>query len=166
MQEMWVWSLGQEDPLEKGMATHSSIHAWKILWTEEPGRLQSKMSQRIGHNRVTKHTQTQFSDWGGGCPLYCRMFSITGGRWPTRCQYFLPPQVMIIQMLPDIASVPRGQRWVSSVQFSRSVVSDSLWPHESQHARPPCPSPTPGVHSDSRPSSQWCQRWVGCQNWP
>ena len=43
-----------------------------------------------------------------------------------------------------------------SVQFSRSVVSDSLWPHESQHIRPPCPSPTPGVHSDSRPSSQWC----------
>ena len=41
-------------------------------------------------------------------------------------------------------------------QFSSSVVSDSLWPHESQHARPPCPSPTPGVHSDSRPSSQWC----------
>ena len=41
-----------------------------------------------------------------------------------------------------------------SVQFSRSVVSDSLRPHESQHARPPCPSPTPGVHSDSRPSSQ------------
>ena len=42
----------------------------------------------------------------------------------------------------------------SSVQFSCSVVSDSLWPHESQHARPPCPSPTPGVHSDSHP-------WVG-----
>jgi len=41
-----------------------------------------------------------------------------------------------------------------SVQFSRSVVSDSLRPHESQHARPPCPSPTPGVHSDSHPSSQ------------
>ena len=44
----------------------------------------------------------------------------------------------------------------SSVQFSRSVMSDSLQPHESQHARPPCPSPTPGVHSDSRPSSHWC----------
>ena len=43
-----------------------------------------------------------------------------------------------------------------SVQFSRSVVSNSLRPHESQHVRPPCPSPTPGVHSDSRPSSQWC----------
>ena len=44
----------------------------------------------------------------------------------------------------------------SSVQFSHSVVSDSLWPHESQHARPPCPSPTPGVHSNSHPSSRWC----------
>ena len=44
----------------------------------------------------------------------------------------------------------------SSVQFSHSVVSYSLQPHESQHARPPCPSPTPGVHSDSSPSSRWC----------
>ena len=44
----------------------------------------------------------------------------------------------------------------SSVQFSHSVMSDSLRPHESQHARPPCPSPTPGVHSNSCPSSWWC----------
>ena len=45
---------------------------------------------------------------------------------------------------------------LGSYQFSHSVVSDSLRPHESQHARPPCPSPTPRVHSDSRPSSLWC----------
>ena len=44
----------------------------------------------------------------------------------------------------------------SSVQFSRSVVTDSLWPHESQHARPPCPSPSLGVYSNSCPLSQWC----------
>ena len=44
----------------------------------------------------------------------------------------------------------------SSVQFSRSVLSDSFQPHESQHARPPCPSPTSRVHSDSHPLSQWC----------
>ena len=44
----------------------------------------------------------------------------------------------------------------SSVQFSHSVMSDSLQPHESQHARPPCPSPTPRVHPDSCPSSRWC----------
>ena len=45
---------------------------------------------------------------------------------------------------------------MNSVQFSRSVVSDSLWPHGPQHARPPCPSPTPGVYSNSCPSRQWC----------
>ena len=45
---------------------------------------------------------------------------------------------------------------IRSYQISRSVVSDSLRPQESQHTRPPCPSPAPGVHSDSRPSSQWC----------
>ena len=45
---------------------------------------------------------------------------------------------------------------LSSVQFSRSVTSDSLWPHEQQHARPPCPSPTPGVHPNSCPLSRWC----------
>ena len=44
----------------------------------------------------------------------------------------------------------------SSVQYSRSVVFDFLWPHELQHARPPCSSPTPGVHSNSHPSSRWC----------
>ena len=91
MWEMWVCSLGHEDPLEKEMTTHPSILAWRIPWKEEPGGLQSIGSQK---------SDTQFS----------------------------------------------------SVQFSRSVV-DSLRPHESQHARPPCPSPSPGVHSDSCPSS-------------
>ena len=50
MRETWVRSLGQEDPLEKGMATHSSILAWKIPWMEETGRLQSMGSQRVGHD--------------------------------------------------------------------------------------------------------------------
>ena len=50
MQETWLRSLGQEVPLEKEMATHSSILAWKIPWVEEPGRLQSMGSQRVGHN--------------------------------------------------------------------------------------------------------------------
>ena len=50
MQEIQVRSLGWEDPLEKGVATHSSILAWRIPWTEEPGGLQSMRSQRIGHN--------------------------------------------------------------------------------------------------------------------
>ena len=50
MEETWVQSLGWEDALEKEVATHSSILAWKISWTEEPGGLQSMVSQRVGHN--------------------------------------------------------------------------------------------------------------------
>ena len=50
MQETWVLSLGWEDPLQKGMATHSSILAWRVPWTEEPGRLQSMRSHRVRHD--------------------------------------------------------------------------------------------------------------------
>ena len=50
MRKTWVWSLGREDPLEKEMVTHSSILAWRIPWTEEPGRLKSTGSQRVGHD--------------------------------------------------------------------------------------------------------------------
>jgi len=57
MQETQVWSLGQEDPLEKEMATHSSILTWRIAWTEEPGRLQSMGSQKVRYHWVTKHFQ-------------------------------------------------------------------------------------------------------------
>ena len=55
--DSWV----REDPLEKGMATHSSILAWRIPWTEEPGGLQSRELQRVGHDWVTKHNTAQFS---------------------------------------------------------------------------------------------------------
>ena len=53
---MWVRSYDREDPLEEEMATHFSILAWRVPWTEEPGGLQSKELQRIGHDWVTKHT--------------------------------------------------------------------------------------------------------------
>ena len=56
MREIWVQSLDWDDPLEKGMATHSSILAWRIPWTEEPGGLQFMGSQRVGHHRATKPT--------------------------------------------------------------------------------------------------------------
>ena len=53
MRETWIRSQGQEDPLEKGMAIHSSTIAWRILWTEEPGGLQSMGSPRVGHDWAT-----------------------------------------------------------------------------------------------------------------
>ena len=64
------------------------------------------------------------------------------------------PMVQVFYWIP----LRRPYRLIrlSSVQFSRSVMSNSLQPHELQHTRPPCPSPTPGVHSNSRPSSRWC----------
>ena len=90
------------------MATHPSIHAWRIPWTEEPSKLRSIVSQRVRH------------DWSNLACNFCTVISI------------------------------------SSVQFSRSVVSNSLQPHESQHTRPLCPSPSPRVHSNSCPSGPWC----------
>ena len=65
MQAVQVWSLGQENPLEEGMATHSSIFAWRIPWTEEPGGLQSMESPRVRHDLVTEHsTHTSLADSG------------------------------------------------------------------------------------------------------
>ena len=70
------------------------------------------------------------------------------GIWPTIC---INPLEIYHAELHGVASL-----LLSSVQFSCSVMSDSLRPHESQQARPPCPSPSPGVHSNSHPSTQWC----------
>ena len=62
MQDTWVWSLGQENPQEKGMSTHSSILAWKIPQTKELGGLQSVELQRVKHNWMTEHTIILYVD--------------------------------------------------------------------------------------------------------
>ena len=67
MQETRVRFLGWEDPLEKEMATHSSILAWEISWTEEPGRLQSMGSQRVGHDWATSLSLFTFMHWRRKC---------------------------------------------------------------------------------------------------
>ena len=75
IQEVWVESLGQEDPLEEEMATHSSILAWEIPWTEEPGGLQSMGSQRVGHDLAIKQKQ-----WVTKASLACQIkknFNVT-----------------------------------------------------------------------------------------
>ena len=70
VQETWVRSLGWEDPLEKEMATHSSILAWKISWTEETGGLHSMGSQRVRHDWVTNTKLIEgFCDWADHMPL-------------------------------------------------------------------------------------------------
>ena len=138
VQETLVESLGREDLLREDTATHSSIIAWRILWTEEPGGLQSIGSQTVGHN------------WSSLVGMLCTRamlcsFVVCSGIWYDPRWYMDGHlNIFVVIML------------MCSVQFSRSVVPDSLRPRESQHARPPCPSPSPGVHSDSCPSSLWC----------
>ena len=61
MQEMWVQSLGREDPMEKEMAIPSSTLAWEIPWTEEPGRLQSLVSQRVEYDFAAEHTHVHIN---------------------------------------------------------------------------------------------------------
>ena len=70
MRETWVGSLGREDPLEKEMATHSSTLAWKIPWMEEPGRLWSMGSLRVGHDCSTSLSLSCIGE-GNGNPLQC-----------------------------------------------------------------------------------------------
>ena len=82
--------------------------------------------------------------------------------WHIECITLIASSFRIWNSLAGIPSPPLVKECFSSVQFSCSVMSDSLRPHESQHARPPCPSPTPGVHSDSRPSSPWCHPAISC----
>ena len=77
-----------------------------------------------------------------------RMKIVPGNKWKM--------SVVLKNLSNNLPNQQTNRIELSSVQFSRSVVSDSLWPHESQQARPACPSPSPGVHSDSRPSSLWC----------
>ena len=122
-----VWKLLNSGPpvhsMEKEMATHSSVLAWRIPGTGEPRGLLSMGSHRVGH------------DWSDLAAAAAAVHSNSIQRLVIIAFFFIQ---------------------FSSVQFSHSVVFDSLWPHESQHARPPCPSPSPRVHSDSRPSSRCC----------
>ena len=76
VQEIWVWSLGWEDPLEKGMGTHSSILSWRVPWTEEPSELRPMGSKRIGHNWVT-NTHNAFIV----CPVFRSQSDISHYTW-------------------------------------------------------------------------------------
>ena len=104
---------------------------------------------------------TQWTWVWANCERYWRpeksgVLQSTGSQSQTQLRDWTRMLVLLILSHPILACSSENFLQFSSVQFSRSVVSDSLLPHELQHARPPCPSPTPGVHSNSRPSSRWC----------
>ena len=118
MQETRVWALVWEDPLEKEMAIHSSTIAWKIPWTEEPGRLQSMGSQRVGHDWATSlslyfkkgknankiHTQKKICAVYGECVVtnQTRQKMFSGFPWwSSGKDYTLPVQRMWVQSWPE-----------------------------------------------------------------
>ena len=85
MQETWAHFLGREDPLEKGMATHPSILAWRIPWTEEAGGLQSMGLQRIGHDWTTNITKnTRYYNTPISQVKKLRPKEVTGSHWHSR----------------------------------------------------------------------------------
>ena len=127
MQETWVPSLGRKDPLGKGMATHSSFLAWKIPWTEEPGRLQSKGSQRVGHDLATKQQQQYniFSSTHFRIILFhCHFIYF----YFLNTSYDLPsPFTLYILLLSSVLKFRTSGDFF--LLFSHEVVSDSLYPH-------------------------------------
>ena len=134
------------------------VNSGRWWWTGRLGMLRFMGSQRVGHDWVTelnwteKNLQSLFhffltEKWND--VQHYAGFRNTP-QWFDICRHFEMSNVI------KLALICPHTKSFSSVQFSRSVVSDSLRPHESQHPRPPCPSPTPGVHPDSHPSSQWC----------
>ena len=207
---MRIWSLGQEDPLEKNMATHCSILAWSIPWTEEPGGLQYIALQRVGHDwsilphthkiivlfffffffpplRLSSRFQALECLFGWQQPqwVFCHLslvLLVMFFKFQVQLCYstsYLPSpepsssefcQLQVLQgfsvksfcishMHKNRATEARNKSWEhvkSSVYFSCSVMSKSLQPQGLQHSRPPCPSPTPGVYSNSCPLSRWC----------
>ena len=118
MREMQVRPLGREDPLEEGMATHSSILAWKIPWTEETGRLQSMGLQRVRHNWVTEHAHTCL-----GASLVAQTVKNLPA-WRTGFN-------------PWVRKIPWRRKWQSTLVFltgefhgQKSLVGYSPWGHK------------------------------------
>ena len=106
VQEMRVWYLGQEDPLKEGAATHSSILAWKIPWTEEPDQLQITGSQRIRHNG---------SDWACANRIELNWKSKNNNfrKWPNI--WLLNNMILYIPWIKEEIKVKLGRKWNQTI---------------------------------------------------
>ena len=116
MQETRVWSLGGEDPLEKGMATHSNILAWRAAWTEEPGGLQITGSQRVGHDwssdTFTFHFAVVLSNHEFNSPhgelSLCLWFALG---WQLSQQFWIKAPVCFLGLLQPHVNMPGQAFW-------------------------------------------------------
>ena len=128
MQETWIWSLGWEDSLEKGMATHSSILAWRIPWTEVPGKLQPMVSQRVGYDWVTNKQNIPYCKMriplnssgfgeGNGIPLQCSCLENPrdGGAWWAVVSGVAQSQTRLKRLSNSSSSSSRIRETISTV---------------------------------------------------
>ena len=157
VQETWVWSLGWEDPLEKGMATHSNIFACRVLWTEETGKLQSRGLQRVGYHWETKHIahkngyqevkweRYKLGDWNWHIHINQSVSSVVQS-CPTPCD----PMNCITPGLPVHHQLPE------STQTHVHWVSDAIQPYH------PLSSPSPPALNLSQ--HQGLFKWVSSLN--
>ena len=173
------------------MATHSSILAWEVPWTEEPGGLQSGGHRKSDRAEYTcTHTckshektsliflagayllpaspqpteyhpswyltqwQVYMCSYNYSTPLLTAWRPHKGRHESGLCSPLCPQCLPLGWAHKGSVKTVQGLPWFSSVQFNHSVVSDSSRPHGLRHARPPCPSPTPGVYSNSCPMSR------------
>ena len=170
VQKTRVWSLGQEDPLEKEMATHPSILAWRISWTEEPGRFMGL--QRVRHDWATNTSllftkKDSFRFWDYTVSERIFLFWLC-----TACGIKVPrpgikpwPFALEARSLNHWTSREVPRTFLRNFKIWRSiktlvvvvvpVMSNFLQPHELQHTRLPCPSPSPRACLNSCPSSWW-----------
>ena len=132
---MWIQSLGSGRYSEGAHGNPLQYPCWRIPWAEESDRLQSIGSKKVAHG---------WTYLACICAGFARLTQVFENTNP--CTDIL--------MLVILESVYKNKH--SSVQFSRTLMSNSLRPHEPQHARPPRPSPTPRVYPNSCPSSRWC----------
>ena len=150
MQETQVQSLGQEDPLEKEMANHSSILAWKIPWMEEPGRLQSLGSQRVGHDTVTSFSLSSLTPGS----FFSALFATSQGQG-----MLAPDRELLSGLLSSAQSLrrvrlcdpmnrsmpglPVHHQLPESTQTHVHRVSDAIQPsHPRSSLSPPAPNPS------------------------
>ena len=154
------------------MATHSSVLAWRIPGTGEPGGLPSMGSHRVGHDwSDLAAAAAEFPQYQN--QVFTRKLQITiSYEYRSKISQQNTSKLNLATNKKDytrqssriysrkgklnMSKSMNVTHHINMVQFSCSVVSHSLWPHEPQNSRPPCPSPTPGVHPNPCPLSWWC----------
>ena len=162
---MWVWSLGREDLLEKGMATYSSILAWRIPWTEEPARLQSIGSHRVGQDwsdlackQILKVCYAYAIGEGSGTPLQysCLENPMDGGAW-----------------WAAVHGVAESRTWLSNFTFTfhfhalekEMATHFSVFPGESQRQGEPGGLPSMWSHRVGQDWSDLAAVWYYAIDW-